>query len=77
MMFLAGRSSQAQHSSEELPAEEVQQDATTQSIKNMIPAQEVAQYDSDDSEEMINLRQCCDGKHDLSTLSKKHSHTHL
>ncbi|KAG1141903.1 hypothetical protein G6F37_007959 [Rhizopus arrhizus] len=77
MMFLAGRSSQAQHSSEELPTEEVQQDATTQSIKNMIPAQEVAQYDSDDSEEMINLRQCCDGKHDLSTLSKKHSHTHL
>ncbi|KAG1456088.1 hypothetical protein G6F46_007849 [Rhizopus delemar] len=77
MMFLAGRSSQAQHSSEELPAEEAQQDATTQSIKNMIPAQEVAQYDSDDSEEMINLRQCCDGKHDLSTLSKKHSHTHL
>ncbi|KAG1133783.1 hypothetical protein G6F42_001119 [Rhizopus arrhizus] len=77
MMFLAGRSSQAQHSSEELPTEEVQQDATTQSIKNMIPAQEIAQYDSDDSEEMINLRQCCDGKHDLSTLSKKHSHTHL
>ncbi|CEG63231.1 hypothetical protein RMATCC62417_00408 [Rhizopus microsporus] len=26
---------------------------------------------------IVNIRQCCDGKHDVSTLSKKHSHTHL
>ena len=33
------------------------------------------QYDSDDSEDNINIRQCCDGKHDVTTLSRN-SHQH-
>jgi hypothetical protein len=36
----------------------------------------VAQYDSDDSDDNIDIRKCCDGKHDISTLSKEHSHHH-
>lgn len=35
---------------------------------------DIAQYDSDDSDDLINIRQCCDGKHDLSTLSKNNHH---
>ena len=27
--------------------------------------------DSDDSEDYINIRQCCNGKHDISTLARK------
>ena len=27
--------------------------------------------DSDDSEDFINIRQCCNGKHDISTLARK------
>ncbi|KAI9245636.1 hypothetical protein BY458DRAFT_447189 [Sporodiniella umbellata] len=68
MLFLVGRGHSAQQTSAENLLTEVD------NIKGMIPGQE-AQYDSDDSEDMINIRQCCDGKHDLTSLSKKHSHT--
>ncbi|KAG0165211.1 hypothetical protein DFQ28_009087 [Apophysomyces sp. BC1034] len=33
-------------------------------------------YESDESEDLLNVRQCCDGKHDLSTLSRRGSHNH-
>ncbi|KAI8393448.1 uncharacterized protein BYT42DRAFT_609242 [Radiomyces spectabilis] len=33
-------------------------------------------YDSEDSEDLIDIRQCCDGKHDLTTLSRDHKHHH-
>lgn len=39
-------------------------------------AQDLAQYDSDDSEDLVNIRQCCDGKHDVSTLSRNNHHHH-
>ncbi|CEP15628.1 hypothetical protein [Parasitella parasitica] len=43
----------------------------------MIPQMtDVIQYDSDDSEDMVNIRQCCDGKHDVSTLSRGQHHHH-
>lgn len=71
MLFLVGRNHSQQASTEELTTEP---DSTTQCVKNMIPTNET-QYDSDESEDMVNIRQCCDGKHDLSSLSKKHSHT--
>lgn len=51
------------------------------SNRSMIP-QDVSNYDSDDSDDLVNIRQCCDGKHDLSTLSKgtqhhlQHNHHH-
>ncbi|KAF7721272.1 hypothetical protein EC973_004981 [Apophysomyces ossiformis] len=32
-------------------------------------------YESDESEDLLNVRQCCDGRHDLSTLSR-HGSTH-
>ncbi|KAK4511169.1 uncharacterized protein ATC70_012382 [Mucor velutinosus] len=35
---------------------------------------DVTQYDSDDSDDMVNIRQCCDGKHDVSTLSRGQNH---
>lgn len=38
--------------------------------------QDVSNYDSDDSDDLVNIRQCCDGKHDLSTLSKGSHHHH-
>lgn len=37
---------------------------------------DVTQYDSDDSDDMVNIRQCCDGKHDVSTLSRGQHHHH-
>lgn len=39
-------------------------------------AHDIVQYDSDDSEDIPNIRQCCDGKHDVSTLSKGGAHHH-
>ncbi|CAO3671777.1 hypothetical protein G6F70_005024 [Rhizopus microsporus] len=77
LSYLLGRSTHAHPSTEESPTEESQYNNTMQSIKSMIPIHDVTQYDSDDSEDIVNIRQCCDGKHDVSTLSKKHSHTHL
>lgn len=77
LQYLLGRTNQTQQSSEEVLTEENQYNNTMQSIKSMIPIHDVTQYDSDDSEDIVNIRQCCDGKHDVSTLSKKHSHTHL
>jgi hypothetical protein len=34
------------------------------------------QYDSDDSDDSVNIRQCCDGKHDVSTLTRGQHHNH-
>ncbi|CAO3703584.1 unnamed protein product [Rhizopus stolonifer] len=75
LQHILGRTKQTQ-SSDEIPAEENQYNNTMQSIKSMIPIHDPNQYDSDDSEDLVNIRQCCDGKHDLSTLSKKHPHSH-
>ncbi|KAL0091336.1 meiotic cell cortex C-terminal pleckstrin homology-domain-containing protein, partial [Phycomyces blakesleeanus] len=37
----------------------------------------LAGEDSDDSEDLVNIRSCCDGKHDLSTLRRdSHNHHH-
>lgn len=76
LQYLLGRTNQTQQSSEEVLAEENQYNNTMQSIKSIIPIHDANQYDSDDSEDIVNIRQCCDGKHDLSTLSKKHIHNH-
>ncbi|KAI9486371.1 MAG: hypothetical protein EXX96DRAFT_516368 [Benjaminiella poitrasii] len=35
---------------------------------------DATQYDSDESEDIVNLRQCCNGKHDVSTLSREARH---
>ncbi|KAI8979859.1 hypothetical protein BDF20DRAFT_872100 [Mycotypha africana] len=37
---------------------------------------DVEDSDSADSEELIDVRQCCGGKHDISTLSKNRHHNH-
>jgi hypothetical protein len=46
------------------------------SVRSIPHAQDILQYDSDESEDLVNIRQCCDGKHDVSTLSKHHNHHH-
>ncbi|KAL9559682.1 hypothetical protein MBANPS3_000305 [Mucor bainieri] len=50
----------------------------TSDSRNIIPPHmmDVTQYDSDDSDDMVNIRQCCDGKHDVSTLSRGQHHHH-
>lgn len=52
-----------------------QQNTLSSRTSNAIIADAI-QYDSDDSEDMVNIRQCCDGKHDVSTLSRGHHHHH-
>ena len=52
------------------------QQGTKPSDMNVSNDAEVTQYDSDESEDLVNIRQCCDGKHDLSTLSRGHHHHH-
>lgn len=47
--------------------------ASNRSISQMM---DVTQYDSDDSDDVVNIRQCCDGKHDVSTLSRGQHHHH-
>ncbi|KAF1800007.1 hypothetical protein FB192DRAFT_1286028 [Mucor lusitanicus] len=50
---------------------------TKTSDRSMPPhMMDVTQYDSDDSDDMVNIRQCCDGKHDVSTLSRGQHHHH-
>lgn len=46
------------------------------SERSIPQARDVVNYDSDDSDDLVNIRQCCDGKHDLSTLSKGSHHHH-
>lgn len=49
---------------------------TKASDRNIPQMMDVTQYDSDDSDDMVNIRQCCDGKHDVSTLSRGQHHHH-
>lgn len=49
---------------------------TKTSDRSIPPMLDVTQYDSDDSDDMVNIRQCCDGKHDVSTLSRGQHHHH-
>lgn len=69
-------------SSVENVAQQQLQESTTSisssktSERSMNHLADMSQYDSDDSDDLVNIRQCCDGKHDVSTLTRGEHHNH-
>ncbi|KAI8365667.1 hypothetical protein EDC96DRAFT_509460 [Choanephora cucurbitarum] len=83
LSYLLGRSTEPEETSTRLTNDSSStidnaghQQGTKPSDMNVSNDAEVTQYDSDESEDLVNIRQCCDGKHDLSTLSRGHHHHH-